>query len=47
MSQNFRTSLEYLGEIETEFENTVCLSGALMDSYHEQYKGRQDRDTLL
>ena len=29
--------IEYLGEIETEFENTLaCLSGAQMGSNHEK-----------
>ena len=29
--------IEYLGEIKTEFENTLaCLSGAQMDSNHEK-----------
>ena len=29
--------IEYLGEIETEFKNTLgCLSGAKMDSNHER-----------
>ena len=36
--------IEYLGEIEAEFENTLdCLSGAQMGSDHEN---RKSRDTL-
>ena len=39
--------IEYLGEIETEFENTLgCLSGAQMGSNHEKNRGRKSRDTL-
>ena len=39
--------IEYLGEIKTEFENTLpCLSGAQMGSNHEQNRGRKSRDTL-
>ena len=39
--------IEYLGEIETEFENTLaCLSGAQMGSNHEKTGGRKSRDTL-
>ena len=38
--------IEYLGEIEAEFENTACLSGAQMGLNHEQYWGRKSRDTL-
>ena len=38
--------IEYLGEIETEFENTLaCLSGAQMSSNHEKTGGRKSRDT--
>ena len=38
--------LEYLGEIETELENTfACLSEAPMGSNHEKNGGRQSRDT--
>ena len=37
----------YLGEIETEFENTFsCLSGAQMGSNHEKNRGRKSRETL-
>ena len=39
--------IEYLGEIETEFENTLaCLSGAQMGSNHAKKRGRKSRDTL-
>ena len=40
--------LKYLGEIETEFENTLaCLSGAQMGSNHaKKTGGRKFRDTL-
>ena len=39
--------IEYLGEIETKFENTlVCLSGAQLGSNHEKTGGRKSRDTL-
>ena len=39
--------LEYLGEIETEFENTLaCLSGAQMGLNHEKNGGQKSRDTL-
>ena len=39
--------IEYLGEIETEFENTLpCLSGAQMGSNHGNNSGRKSRDTL-
>ena len=39
--------IEYLDEIETEFENTLaCLSGAQMGSNHEKKGGRKSRDTL-
>ena len=39
---------EYLGEIETEFKNTLaCLSGAQMGSNREQELGGKSRDTLL
>ena len=38
---------EYLGEIETEFENTLaCLSGAQMGLNHEKTGGQKSRDTL-
>ena len=40
--------LEYLGEIETELENTLaCLSEAPMGSNHEKNGGRQSRDTQI
>ena len=40
--------LEYLGEIETELENTLaCLSEAPMGSNHEKNGGRQSRDTQM
>ena len=39
--------IEYLGKIETEFENTLArLSGAQMGSNHEKTEGRKSRDTL-
>ena len=39
--------IEYLGEIETEFENTLaCLSGAQIGSNHEKNEGQKSRDTL-
>ena len=39
--------IEYLNEIETEFENNLaCLSGAQMGSNHEKKGGRKSRDTL-
>ena len=39
--------IEYLSEMETEFENTLaCLSGAQMGSNHEKTGGRKSRDTL-
>ena len=39
--------IEYLGEIETEFENTLAyLSGAQMSSNREKNEGRKFRDTL-
>ena len=39
--------IEYLGEIETEFENSLaCLSGAQIGSNHEKAGGRKSRDTL-
>ena len=39
--------IEYLGEIETEFENTLaCLSGAQMGSNHEKSGGQKSCDTL-
>ena len=38
---------EYLGKIETEFENILaCLSGAQMGWYHEKTGRRKSRDTL-
>ena len=38
--------IENLGEIETEFENTLgCLLGAQMGSNHEINWGRKSRDT--
>ena len=45
---NFKSFvIEYLGEIEKEFENTLaCLSGAHMGSNHAKNGGRQSRDTL-
>ena len=40
-------NFEYLGEIETEFKNTLaCLSGAQMGLIHEKNGGRKSRDTL-
>ena len=39
--------IEYLGKIETEFENTLaCLSRAQMGSKHEKNGGRKSCDTL-
>ena len=39
--------IEYLDEIETEFENTLaCLSGAQMGVNHEKTGDRTSRDTL-
>ena len=40
--------IEFLDEIQTEFENTLaCLSGAQMASNHEKKTGgRKSRDTL-
>ena len=39
--------IEYLGEIETEFEYTIaCLSGAQMGLNHDKNGGRESRDTL-
>ena len=39
--------IEYLGEIETEFENTIaCLSGAQLGLNHDKNGGRESRDTL-
>ena len=39
--------IEYLGEIETEFENTyACLSGAWMGLNQEKSRGQKSRDTL-
>ena len=39
--------IEYLGEIKTEFKNTLtCLSGAQMGSNHEKAGGHKSRDTL-
>ena len=41
------SAVEYLGEIEFEFENTLaCLSGAQTGSNHEKNRGRKSRDTL-
>ena len=38
---------KYLGEIETEFKNTLaCLSGAQMGLNHKKTGGRKYRDTL-
>ena len=43
----FMFVIEYLGEIETEFENPLaCLSGAQMGSSHEKTGGQKSRDTL-
>ena len=40
--------IEYLGEIETELENTLaCISVAQMGLNHEKNGGRKSRDTLL
>ena len=40
--------IEYLGKIETEFENTsACLSGAWMGSNHEKNGGQKSCDTPL
>ena len=40
--------IEYLGEIETKFENILaCLSGAPKGSNHEKIKVKKSRDTLL
>ena len=39
--------IEYLGEIETELENTLaCISVAQMGLNHEKNGGRKSRDTL-
>ena len=39
--------IEYLGEIETDIENTLaCLSGAQIGLNHEKNWGRKSRDTL-
>ena len=39
--------IKYLGEIETEFENTsACLSGAQMGSNHEKTGVQKSCDTL-
>ena len=39
--------IEYLGEIESEFENTLaCLSRAQMGLNHEKNGGRNSLDTL-
>ena len=39
--------IEYLGKIETEFDNIlVCLSGAQMGSNHAKNGGRKSHDTL-
>ena len=45
---NFLTFvIEYLGEIETELENTLaCLSGSQIGSKHEKNGGKKSRDTL-
>ena len=38
--------IEYLGEIETEFENNLgWLSGAQMGSNREKNRGKKSRDT--
>ena len=38
--------IEYLGEIETEFKNTLaCLLGAQMGSNHEKNGGQKSRET--
>ena len=43
----FNFVIEYLGKIETEFENTLaCLSGAQIGSKHEKNGGRKSHDTL-
>ena len=40
--------IEYLGEIETEFENTLaCLSGAQMGLNHEKNGGRTFKRQLI
>ena len=48
MSRKFsNVVIEYLGEIETEFKNTLaCLSGAQMGSKHGKSGGRKSCDTL-
>ena len=39
--------IEYLGEIEIKFENTLaCLSGAQMGLNHKKTGGWKSRDTL-
>ena len=39
--------IEYLGKIETQFENTLAgLSGAQMGSNHEKNEGRKSRENL-
>ena len=39
--------IKYLGEIETELENTLaCLSGAQMGLNHKKTKGQKSRDRL-
>ena len=43
----FSFKFEYLGDIETEFENTLAwLSGAQMSSNNEKNRGNKSRDTL-
>ena len=45
--RSFFFKFEYLGEIETQFENILaCLSGAYMGANHEKNGGRKSRDTL-
>ena len=39
--------VEYLGKIETKFDNTLaCLSGSQIGSNREKNGGRKSRDTL-
>ena len=39
--------IKYLGEMETEFKNTLaCLSGTQMGSNHEKNGGQKSLDTL-
>ena len=46
-TEEFFFKFEYLGEIETQFENILaCLSGAYMGANHEKNGGRKSRDTL-